>query len=112
MKSEFIDLVGNLAELNISNLPNYKTMLAIGRHTEAKFPNPMETAARIKIEVNECFVNNPTLFNTTVDAYVKVLNNIWDQLKKDMPEEVANRVFVIMASTMTLSYTYPMWPET
>ena len=105
MKHQFLSIVRNLSQTDISTLPNYKTMLAIGRHPEAYFPNPMETAAHIEMDVNDAFVNDPELFKTAVDAYVKTLSRLYDQLKRDMNACEADRVFTVLAQNLTLSYT-------
>ena len=101
MNAQFVEIIESMSKMDISTAPNYKTMLAIGNHPEAYFPNPMETAAHIKMDVNEDFVNDPD-FQTVVDAYVKTLSRIYDQLKHDMPPIVADRVFAIMAQGLTL----------
>ena len=106
MKNQILDMIRGMSQMDISIAPNYKTMLAIGRHPEAYFPNPMQTAASIKINVNEEFVGDHELFQPAVDAYVKTLSRIYDQLKKDMNTAVADKVFAIMAKDMTLTYTF------
>jgi hypothetical protein len=105
MNSDLLTIIDNMAKMDIAKAANYKVMLAIGNHPEAYFPNPMETAAHIKMDVNEDFVNDPE-FQTVVDAYVKVLSRIYDQLKRDMPLTTADRVFAIISQGLTLTYTY------
>ena len=105
MNSQFLAIIHNMAQMDIGKAANYKVMLAIGNHPEAYFPNPMETAAHIKMDVNEDFVNDPE-FQTVVDAYVTVLNNIYLQLNRDMDLVEADRVFAIIAQGLTLTYTY------
>ena len=99
------DILEQMNQVDIGNTPNYKTMLAIGNHPEAYFPNPMETAARIVINVNDGFINDAELFNATVDTYVKLLSRMYDQLKRDMNPCVAERVFITMTSGPQLSLT-------
>lgn len=105
MNAQFLEIIRGMAKMDISKAANYRTMLAIGKHPEAYFPNPMETAAHIKMDVNDDFVNSPD-FQEVVDAYVKVLSRIYDQLKQDMHAGEADRVFAIIAQSLTLTYTY------
>ena len=106
MKYQFLNIMRNMSQTDISTMPNYKTMLAIGRHPEAYFPNPLETAARIKMDVNAEFVNDPELFQPVVDMYVKTLSRIYDQLKRDMKADEADKCFVVLAQNLTLTYTF------
>ena len=105
MKKEFLRFIEKIRTTEVSQAPNYKTMLAIAKHPEAYYPNPEEVAAHIRINVNETFVNDPELFETTVDAYVKCFTRIYDQIKIDFPHQDI-RVFNAYMSSMDLSLTY------
>lgn len=106
MKRQFLAVMENVRTVDIKSTPNYKVMLAIAKHPEAYFPDPELTAAGLKINVTEEFVNDPELFEPTVEAYVKALSRIYDQLKRDFPAGTADRMFPIMMSRgdFTLSY--------
>lgn len=93
-----------MSKSDINQTPNYKTQLAIANHPEAWYPNPVEIAFAIEVEVNDNFVNDPE-FPKIIDAYVKTLTRIYDQLIKDLPVDVAGRVFAQMATKFALRYT-------
>lgn len=105
-------MLESMAQTDLSTVPNYKTMLALAKHPEAYYPNPEVVAATIKINVNHNFVTDPELFQPTVDAYVKMLSRLYDQLKTDVKRAsfdkgpVADQMFMAMVPEMSLTYTY------
>lgn len=105
MDSQFLEIVKSLATVDVRTTPVYKTALAIAKHPKAKFPNPVETAFSIEIEVNQDFVDDPD-FQTVVDAYVETLNRIYAQMCEDFSREQAEAIFNRMATKLTLKYTY------
>lgn len=104
MRQQFLDMLEQVRTIDIAETPAYKLMKAIATHPEAYFPNPEETAASIKIEVSQDFVNDEELFTATVEAYVKALSRIYDQLKHDFPPTVADRMWPNFARQLTLTY--------
>lgn len=104
LDTEFMGFVRQLSKIEVDSAPGYKVAKAIATHPKVSFPNPVETAFSIQVEVNEDFVNDPD-FAEVVDAYVTTLNRIYDQLLNDFPVE-AVVVFRQMAKTMTLKYSY------
>ena len=112
MKQQFIDVIEQQSQLDISTAPNYRTMVALAKHPEAYYPTPDIVAATIKINVNNDFVEDSELFELTINAYVKMLSRLYDQLKHDVTRSsfdsgpVADRMFMAMASEMSLTYTY------
>lgn len=106
MKRQFLAAMENVRTVDIKSTPNYKVMLAIAKHPEAAFPDPELTAAGIIINVNEEFINDPELFESTVEAYVKALSRIYDQLKHDFPPHLVDRMFSIMMNRGDFTLTY------
>ena len=108
MKRQFLDMLENMAATDISTMPNYKTMLALAKHPEAYYPNPEVVAATIKINVSQSFIDDPELFEPTVNAYVKMLSRLYDQLKTIRPGKpsVAEQMFMAMIQEMSLTYTF------
>lgn len=104
MDSQFLEIVQSLATVDVRTTPNYKTAKAIANHPNAKFPNPVETAFAIEMEVNEDFVNDSD-FQTVVDAYVNTLNRIYAQMCDDFPKQ-ADAIFNRMATKLSLKYSY------
>lgn len=107
LKQEFLGFIETIKEAGrtVGETPMYKTFLAIATHPEAYYPNPEEIAANIKIEVCPEFVNDPELFQPTVDAYVKALSQIYDQLKRDLPRPgAADAAFRVMAAQISIKY--------
>ncbi len=106
MKHQFLRVMETFRNVNISQTPNYRTMLAIALHPKATFPKPAIVAASMKIEVNDTFINDPELFQPTVDAYVETLNRIYDQMLKDLSVTgYVENAFMVMAAQMSLTYT-------
>lgn len=104
MRQQFLDMLETVRTLDIAQAPAYKVMKAIATHPEAYFPNPEETAANIKIEVCQDFIDDEELFTATVEAYVKGMSRVYDQLKHDFPPAVADRMWPIFARQLTLTY--------
>lgn len=105
MDSDFIEMVKQMATINVRQAPGYKTAMAIAQHPDVRFPSPVETAFAIDIEVNDDFVNDPE-FQIVIDSYVKTLNNIHCQLCGDFGMTQGETLFKQMAKKMTLKYSY------
>ncbi len=105
MKEQFREILETLRTLDISVTPNYRTMKALANHPEAYYPMPEVVAAKVKINVNEDFVNDEALFNETLDCYVKCLSRIYSQLKADFPMN-HDQMFAAMVDSLNLTLTY------
>ena len=101
MRQQFLNMLEQVRTIDIASAPNYRVMKAIATHPEAYFPNPEETAASIQVNVSQDFVDDEELFTAAVEAYVKALSRIYDQLKHDFPPAVADRMWPAFAKQLT-----------
>lgn len=105
MKTEFLNLIKNIAGLDISSSPNYKTILALAKHPKAFYPNPALVASKLKIDVNQEFVNDKDLFEPTVDVYVNCLSKLYSQMQNDFGAD-APKMFDLFLDSRDFNLQY------
>lgn len=104
MRNQFLQMLNSIEKADMATAPGYVTLLALAKHPKVEYPNPELVAATIPIEVGEDFVVDKELFNRTVDVYVIALNRIWHQLRNDFELIHAERMFMKMVESMSLTY--------
>ena len=109
MKDQFLDILNNIKNTNVSEAPNFRVLKALAVSPEVKYPFPLLVAASIKINVNENFVNDEELFDKTIKIYVSILNDIWYELVKMSSLEAKHRpftAFFAMVERMSIEYSF------
>lgn len=101
---EFLEFVKDMNKLDVGASPTYRTALALAKHPLAQYPNPVEVAFAMDIDVNYAFLHSKE-FQMVIDSYVEILNKIYKQLTSDFSKTEAINVFTKMASKMSLKYS-------
>ena len=98
-------MMNSLADIEVGKTPNFKLLVILGNSQKAIYPNKSFVAARIKMNVNEEFINDKELVASVEDGYVTALNKIWLALLENFGALQAEKMLVEMAGSMTITYT-------
>jgi len=90
--------------VDLSKTPNYITLKALVNHPERIFSSGEDILSRMKIDVNQTFVDDKELFDTVVDGTIEILNEMHDLLVRDFAGD-GPMMFKNMVSTVSISYS-------
>ena len=105
MREDFLDMMKSFLDIKVEETPNFKLLVILGNSPKAEYPNKSVIASRIKMNVNEDFINDKELVNAVENGYITVLNRIWHSLKAEFGSMNAEKMLFEMAGSMSITYT-------
>lgn len=105
-RDSYLKMVRHFRTIDVETTPSWILMTRLINHPSILYPNRVEVAASLKIDVSEAFINDTELVSETVLTYVHVLNSIWKLLDKKNPYDVSKNTFMAIVKNMSITYTY------
>ncbi len=108
MRNEFLEILTNLDNTDLGKTPNYifmKNFAIRGEHF-GSYPCATFITSKIKINVNQNFIEDKELFDKTIETYINCLNRLWKQLKNDFGELAGKEMFLEMVGQMSIEYNF------